>query len=721
MNKSLFVAALMGCTALGSPAKAAPAVAFVQGAVAAFAGSAVIGGSVAAAGFTAGVAFGASAVGGLIIKAAVLGLASAALNKVMSTGLPKITADLSNVSSASPADRMANFAQALAPVEWVYGIVRKGGPLGFTGFAYSRRWYVPILAGHPIDGVEQWYLDEWQVGRATSQDGNWLEANILNPSPAYSYGRVDLLNGDHTSYHPGLNGRFPELTSAHDFKGLAVVVAWAKRPPADEFTTVYPTGGQWAITPVFRGHNAIYDPRTDTTGYSNNAALVIAHWLTEWGHEVDWTEVAAEADICDETVTNLDGGTQARWTLNGTLDESMEWEDQRAMLAAACDCFFYERTDGKTGFKVGRWIEPTVTLTAEDFLSIQIKRGQYGADRVSEVAPIYVEPDNAWRETSAGSWVEDAANKQVRDEPKLYFCNSHNQASRVAKRMAKSKRAAFQISGTITGMGYELIGQRFFRVVLPEFGVDDYFEIGELTHTGLFNFTFTANSVLESDFAFDAAAEEPTPPSRSTVTNSDEVPAVVTLDATATAGGALDFTWSEEGGDTYLREIQLKRTDETDWQRHYVPDGQGTLRVTGLVDQATYEAQIRLRSGAGRTGEWSPATPITAVVVADANPPAALDAFNAVLDGVDVDVTLTAPNSGNYYATRIYRAADSTDFANASLVHTEYGPRANPDSWTDTDPAADYGTAPTELMYWGIPINSSGQEGPASGPVTVTL
>ena len=198
------------------------------------------------------------------------------------------------------------------------------------------------------------------------------------------------------------------------------------------------------------GNNQIYDPRDQTTGYSNNAALVMAHWIVNvLGQSVDWTEVGIEADACDQIVTNGDGTTQPKWTINGAISDGDDYESQRAQMAAACDAFIYERTDGKVGFKVGRWIAPTVTLDASDFYAFELAEGTWGADAPSEVVVQYTEPQNAWRESPTGTWIEDTTSRRVREEAALYMVSSHNQAVRVAKRIAKTKRAQYQLSGTI--------------------------------------------------------------------------------------------------------------------------------------------------------------------------------------------------------------------------------------------------------------------------------
>ncbi|ETX26460.1 hypothetical protein RISW2_02485, partial [Roseivivax isoporae LMG 25204] len=388
MRRRLLVAALLGTTALVTPSRAdaGPVAAFVGGVFAALGGGALAAGATAAA--TAGFAFASSALGGFIINTVIsIGLAALANALRPAPQIPK------------PGARMVNYAQPVSYLETVYGEVRKGGPFGFSKMRGAYRHYTTVLAAHPCDGLVQHYLDEWPVEVDGSGD--------VTTSPPGDEAKVRFYDGGPGQVvDPDLDATFTEITSAHDYAGLCYGKLRAKATDPEQFSEDYPNGREWAYTPVFRGHNGIYDPRSDTTGYSNNAALVLAHWLTEiLGREVDWDEVAVEADAADALVANAEGGTQPKWTINGTISDDQDFETQRAQMSAACDAFLFERTDGKVGFRVGRYIEPTVTLTPDDLFSVQVSQGETGSDAPTEIAPEYVDPDNHWREASAGTWV----------------------------------------------------------------------------------------------------------------------------------------------------------------------------------------------------------------------------------------------------------------------------------------------------------------------------
>ena len=646
-------------------------------------------------------AFAQSFIGGLIVRTAIsVGLAALAKALAPKPRLP------------TPSDRMVNFAQPQAYMETVYGRTRKGGPIGFTGFVNSRRYYVPILAGHSINSFVEHWLDERVVTLNSETDQNL--SNIAT-APIAGYGRINTFDGGAGQVvDPGLDAAFTEITSAHDFKGLAGAVVWAKRPPQSIFSEVYPTGRQWMYAPVIEGKNTIYDPRNGgSTGYTNNAALVLADWIVNvLGQQVDWTEVATEADVSDEVVTNKELGTQKRWTINGTISDGDDFEDQRAQMAAACDAFIYERTDGKVGFKVGRWIAPTDTLTEADFFSLELTSGQWGSDAATEVVVTYTEPANSYRETPSGRWVEKTGVKTVTFEPALYMIDSHNQAARVAKRLAKVQNAKYRLRGTVGMIGYELIGKRFIRVKHTEMGIDEYFEVAELTREGPALFSITAVSSQSSDFDFDAATEEPTRPSYGQVTSADGIPDVSGLTATTVTGGGMDVSWTAVDS-SYTQQVRIRVQGDTNWYVYNVPEGQNYIRITGLIDGTTYEVQARNRTVALRPGNWKPDTPITNTITGNTTAPASLVAFGATVSSPTVTVTWTTPNDVNYAGIRIYRNV-TNDFATATLVTTEYGAANTSGSYAEN-------LADGTYYYWGEPINSSGVAGTKSGPVTVTV
>ena len=477
------------------------------------------------------------------------------------------------------------------------------------------------------------------------------------------------------------------------------------------------------------GPNAsVYKPTTDVpvSGvwgrvWSNNAALVIADVATRiFGKSVDWDEVAEQADICDQLVTNRDGGTQRRWTINTVIRADQTWEDVRAHLQMCCDAFFYERRDGKLGFKVGYYAAPTITLTDRDFLSLTIRHKAEGPDRPGSYAMRYVEPARDWEQEVSGAVVVDPVGQ--RSETECYGIDSHNQAWRVIWRAARLDHAEWAISGILRAKGYECMEERFLRVTHDEAGLDCVIEIGTLGRiAGSHTWQLEAVSVEAADFAPDALTLEPPRTLRAAIAEDGTVPAPASLSGEViegTGGVALiEYAWPAQTVDL-TQQLRVRSLDAglPDWQIVTVPGGQGSYVLSGLIDGADYEAQVRNRTAAGRLSTWAPETPLVVTAVANTDPPPAVTGFAAALAGSTVELDWTAPNSHLYTAARIWRASGAAAvIGDAVLVRVEFGAPSLADSWTDPGP----GTG--DWRYWIEPINGSGIGGPMSGPEDITI
>lgn len=693
MTRIIFAALL--CS-VAWPAEAGPVLGFVQGVAATLTGSAVIGGTIGTAGFLTGVSAGA------LIGSTLVG------RLALSFALQAVAARLNRPRLPPPADRLVNFAQPRAFMERSYGTVRKGGPIGFTGFVDSERFIVVLLAAHPIDAILETWLDTRLV---TLDAGGEVETD-----PMVTYGNIKYYLGA-----PGqvadadLVAAFTEITSGYDFEGLSYARMICRRA-GENFPEVYPGGREWQLAPVFRGQTQIYDPRSDSTGWTDNCALIFAHECLHFGKTVDWDEVAAQADICDQIVTNAEGVTQKRWTANLTLDDGVPWETVRDTLMTACDGWTYQRPDGAVGFRVGAYAAPVLTLTDRDFLSLEISDQAYGPDEAGEFVVTYIEPSRGWVEAPSGAVV--LAEGKPRVELECYAINSHNQAARVAKRLGKVARARFALRASLKLIGYEVIGHRFIRVTHAGLGVDAVFEVDRLSRdAGAISFSLDAHSVEAADFAFDSATEEPERPVNVAADSDDTVPPVVGLTGAVVVGtggvAQIDWTWPAQDA-SLIQQLRIRSLDGgvTEWQTVTIAAGQTSFVSTGLVDGATYDAEIRNRTNSARVSAWS--ATVSVVAVADTVPPADLTEVGVSIVGGQPRVTFGTPNDPRYAAARIWRGTTTT-FGAAALIATEYGPPNTVDFWGQT------GLAPGSYYYWAAPINGSGVAGTVAGPFAITV
>ena len=263
----------------------------------------------------------------------------------------------------------------------------------------------------------------------------------------------------------------------------------------------------------------IWSAYNSTWEYSTNAALQIADLLTcpaGFGltyDDIEWPSFVEAANDCDRLVTVFGGGTGAFARGHLTWSASEERRNVLGKLLAACDAQVYENEDGKIAIWVGKWIEPTVTLTEADLampISFDASSGVFESDNV--VTPAYVEPrSNYQRNTSL--FVEDAASiarvgrrSATIDLPAV---KDFNQAYRLAARAMRRKNTPMKIECVAGPRGLLADGERVVRLELPTFNVSGVFRVMKLEAQSISTVSLVLHQVTEDMFADVVAPFDP--------------------------------------------------------------------------------------------------------------------------------------------------------------------------------------------------------------------
>lgn len=193
----------------------------------------------------------------------------------------------------------------------IYGKCRIGGTIVFINTSDTDNNYLHLViavAGHEIEGYEEVYFDEEKVWESGSYLNDWDDHCLLK-----------FKDGTQTTADTDLVNAATGFTSAHILQGTAYVYARLDYD-RDKFTSGVPN-----ISFVVKGKK-VYDPRTSTTVWSDNPALILNDYLldTKYGlgessSNIDQTALTAAANVCDETITLL-SGTQKNYTCDGILD-----------------------------------------------------------------------------------------------------------------------------------------------------------------------------------------------------------------------------------------------------------------------------------------------------------------------------------------------------------------------------------------------------------------
>lgn len=202
---------------------------------------------------------------------------------------------------------------AVMPRQVVFGRAKLSGLLAyatstnvFNVSVNGNLWNVIAFAGHQIQSYDGFYIND-QFFDSTSQ--YFPNTTIFQHLGAASQ-TVDT----------NLQTAAPSVwTSSHQGNGVAYIIAkylWDRN--------IF-SAGQPNIAAVIRGANEIFDPRTSTTGWTNNAALCLRHYLvSQYGlratsAQIDDTSFIAAANICDEIVST----TSITWPVAGTSGQNL--------------------------------------------------------------------------------------------------------------------------------------------------------------------------------------------------------------------------------------------------------------------------------------------------------------------------------------------------------------------------------------------------------------
>lgn len=200
------------------------------------------------------------------------------------------------------------------------------------------------------------------------------------------------------------------------------------------------------ITVVMKGA-LMFDPRTDATAYSENAALAINHVLvdSDYGFGADYTEEVNDADLVsaanssEEDVTRALGGTERRYVVGGSYTLAETPREVLGRLLGACAGTLVNIGD-QWHINVGVYHAPTVTLD-EDHVAgaTTVNAFQPTRESCTGVRGVYIEPSKNWQPVpfppvESTSAVEDAEGEALWKEVDYSkFVTSSGQAQRLAK------------------------------------------------------------------------------------------------------------------------------------------------------------------------------------------------------------------------------------------------------------------------------------------------
>lgn len=451
----------------------------------------------------------------------------------LSMGVSWIADQLFGPGTKKPEDMQGLIRQSVSPRMRHYGRVRLGGAIVFIETRSSSGVLAQVIAHGqgPFDGFEDVFIDNRLVDLENGEDGGVITAPY---DPAKQ--RINVRHGTVAQTAMGqLTTDFPTIwTAEHRLRGIAYSLIRTASLDEEVITEVYPNRIP-ILSRVVRA-SLCFDPRSGTTAWTRNAALIMRDYLTHKdgmaipASLIDDDLIKIAASVCDENVALKAGGTINRYAIG--LSYSFE-EEPKAILGRiinAADGRLFITSAGKIGFQVGKWIAPTVTISDEHVISYEMTDGSGPFRESNEVTVKFTHVDVGYKEATSDPW-RDEASISLLGETRAnmlaaYEIQHHNHARRIAKIV--QARSAPRWQGTvITNLhGLNCWDQRWINLKLADLEIDGTFEIigPPAVDPQSMTISLQVQSFEAGTYDFDAVTEEGFGPTIPEVLEEEDIP-----------------------------------------------------------------------------------------------------------------------------------------------------------------------------------------------------
>jgi hypothetical protein len=346
--------------------------------------------------------------------------------------------------------RVTAFGSALDH-QIIYGRTKVAGARVFDASTGSNNRFlhrVIVFAGHEVEEFDEVYLNDYKLtvdlttGAVTSAQNTEETTNRFNA-------RVRIIARNGTNDQTAISemvSEIPEWSTAHRLRGLAYLYIRLQFD-ADVFPNGIPE-----ITATIKGRK-VYDPRTDTTAWSDNPALCLRDYLTAGfglaapAFEIDDILVAQAANVCDETVEG-----EARYTCNGAFTTAATPGDVVTQLLTSMGGLLWH-AQGAWRMKPAYYTSPVLSLDSDDLregLKIQTRASR--RDNFNTVRGTWRGEDSNWQDTDykpvtdSAFIAADGGVERETDLP-LPFTTSHLTAQRIARIALRQQREQIVVEG----------------------------------------------------------------------------------------------------------------------------------------------------------------------------------------------------------------------------------------------------------------------------------
>ena len=340
-----------------------------------------------------------------------------------------------------------------------------------------------------------------------------------------------------------------------------------------------------------------------------------------WKSDVDSVQLISAANTCDEAVNLLAGGTEPRFTINGSFETS---EAPASVIASmnsvmSGSCLYVA---GLWGIYPGIWRAPTISLSDSDLrVGFTVQTRLTHRDLYNGVQGTFISPAANWQATAYPSFQSLAYLAEDNNEPlwltvQLPFTTSGSTAQRLSSIALQRVRRQITIQAQFKLTAYQVQPLDVIQFSHPRFGwVNKTFEVtactlvysGDSLGAPALGVDLTLREVDANIYAWSTANELPITALATTIMPQNSIASPVTglgvstVEVVRVADGVrasfVGLTWTAptdafviSGG--HIR-VQYKRHVDSLWLDGGKLDGGATSAQVGpVVDGTSYDVQI---------------------------------------------------------------------------------------------------------------------------------
>ena len=382
-----------------------------------------------------------------------------------------------------PIGRDVSGQQTDAPRQIIYGQARVGGTISFLDVRANNQYFDVIctISGHEIDSVQKVYLDTAEVVFQSGTDG-WA-SHLLMPDGS----TVDCLNKFFLRVTDGAD----DQVAIGDL--VALNSRWTnehrQRSCAHAYMIFVWDGFLWGdglpeISFLVNG-KPVYDPRTDTTYFTNLVALCAADYLMDTrigvGASADRIDMSTDpgglqyaANLCGEDVPKQDGTFEKRYTANGywNAEEAHGRVLERFAAAMGGHIIF---SNGLWKFFPAEYRAPVITLTEADLRGpIRMQTLASRDDIFNAVRGKFVSAEQGFKETDyppvSNSTYEALDGREIAENIDFELVTSSATCQRLAKIELERIRQGIQLDASFSLRAYEVQVTDTVALTLERYG-----------------------------------------------------------------------------------------------------------------------------------------------------------------------------------------------------------------------------------------------------------